>query len=55
MTGAGKAIYGLLNVAAINDLIGTRIYPVVAPNNASKFPCIVYEVESTAPLKHTTG
>ena len=52
MTGAGKAIYGLLNVTAINDLIGTRIYPVVAPNNASTFPCIVYEVSSTEPVNH---
>jgi len=52
MTGAGKAIYGLLNVAAINELINTRIYPVVAPNNASTFPCIVYEVESTEPINH---
>ena len=52
MTGAGKAIFGLLNVPAINDLIGNRIYPVVAPNNASTFPCIVYEVESTEPINH---
>ena len=52
MTGVGKVIYGLLNVQSINDLVGTRIYPVVAPNNASTFPCIVYEVESTEPINH---
>ena len=52
MTGVGKVIYGLLNVSVINDLVGTRIYPVVAPNNASTFPCIVYEVESTEPINH---
>lgn len=47
MTGVGKFIYNALNVTAINDLVGSRIYPVVAPNDESKFPCIVYEVNST--------
>lgn len=47
MTGVGKFIYNTLNVTAINDLVDSRIYPVVAPNDESKFPCIVYEINST--------
>ena len=52
MTGAGKVIYSLLNVPAINALIGDRIYPVVAPNDASTFPCCVYEIDSTDQVNH---
>lgn len=50
MTGVGKFIYNALNVTAINNIVDSRIYPVVAPNDEAKFPCIVYEVTSTDPV-----
>jgi len=45
----GKAIYNILtNVTAVTDIVGTKIYPEIAPQNESQ-PYIVYSVVSNSP------
>lgn len=47
MAQVGKVIYDLLsNDASISALVGSRIYPVFAPQEAAD-PCITYGVEQT--------
>jgi hypothetical protein len=47
MAQVGKVIYDLLsNDANITSAVGTRIYPVFAPQEAAD-PCITYGVEQT--------
>ena len=45
----GKAIYNILsNVTAVTDIVSTKIYPEIAPQNESQ-PDIVYSVVSNSP------
>jgi len=45
----GKAIYNILsNVTAVTDIVATKIYPEIAPQNESQ-PYIVYSVVSNSP------
>ena len=45
----GKAIYNILsNVTAVTDIVGTKIYPEIAPQNESQ-PYVVYSVVSNSP------
>jgi hypothetical protein len=45
----GKAIYNILsNVTAVTDIVSTKIYPEIAPQNESQ-PYIVYSVVSNSP------
>jgi len=45
----GKAIYNILsNEAGVTDIVGTKIYPVVAPQQ-TETPFIVYSVVSSIP------
>ncbi len=45
----GKAIYNILsNTTAVTDIVSTKIYPEIAPQNESQ-PYIVYSVVSNNP------
>tara|TARA_R100001443_G_scaffold85795_2_gene92511 strand:+ start:226 stop:618 length:393 start_codon:yes stop_codon:yes gene_type:complete len=45
----GKAIYNILsNTSAVTDIVSTKIYPEIAPQNESQ-PYIVYSVVSNNP------
>lgn len=45
----GKAIYNILsNVTAVTNIVATKIYPEIAPQNESQ-PYIVYSVVSNSP------
>ena len=45
----GKAIYNILsNTTAVTDIVSTKIYPEIAPQNESQ-PYIVYSVVSNSP------
>lgn len=45
----GKAIYNILSTtSAVTDIVGTKIYPEIAPQNESQ-PYIVYSVVSNNP------
>ena len=45
----GKAIYNILsNVTAVTDIVSTKIYPEIAPQNESQ-PYLVYSVVSNSP------
>ena len=46
----GKAIYNILsNTTAITDIVGTKIYPEIAPQNETQ-PYIVYSIVSNSPV-----
>ena len=45
----GKAIYNILSTTTnISDLVGTRIFPNVAPQTTT-FPFIIYDVNGVQP------
>ena len=45
----GKAIYNILsNTTAVTDIVTTKIYPEIAPQNETQ-PYIVYSVVSNSP------
>ena len=47
----GKAIYNILsNTTAITDIVGTKIYPEIAPQNETQ-PYIVYSIVSNNPVE----
>lgn len=51
----GKAIYSILsNNAALAEYVGTRIYPEMAPEDAT-FPFLVYSILSTEPGDTKSG
>lgn len=46
MAAVGKVIYNLLSAdGAVSALVGTRIYPMIAPQEAAD-PCITYTLNS---------
>lgn len=50
-----KAIYNILsNHTGLTDLVGTRIYPVVAAQQAA-LPYVVFDVPRTEPVNRTSG
>lgn len=44
----------LLDAANVEAVVGTRIYPVRAPQQAA-LPCIVYSIPEVMPAQHKTG
>jgi len=51
----GAAIYGILSGATgVTNLIGTRIYPDIAPQNAA-YPFVLYSIEGTDPSDTKDG
>jgi len=45
----GKAIYNILsNTTAVTDIVSTKIYPEIAPQNETQ-PYIVYSIVSNSP------
>lgn len=52
----GKSIYNILSGnAPVNTLVGTRIYPNVAPQASAVFPFIIYDVTGVEPTNYKSG
>lgn len=52
----GKSIYNILSGnTPVNTLVGTRIYPNVAPQASAVFPFIIYDVTGVEPTNYKSG
>jgi len=49
-----RLVAKLKATSTITALTGTRIYPMIRPQNAA-LPCIVWEISSDRPSNHATG
>ena len=50
----GKSLYAILRLnTSVNALVGTRIYPTLAPQRAA-FPLIIYRTDQLKPLSCRT-
>jgi hypothetical protein len=51
----GKVIYNLLsNASAVTDIVGTKIYPEIAPEGTDA-PAIIYDVQNIEPVYSGSG
>lgn len=51
----GKVVYNLLsNASAVTDIVGTKIYPEIAPEG-TEAPAIIYDVQNIEPQYGGSG
>lgn len=51
----GKVIYSILsNATAVTDIVGTDIYPEIAPEGVTA-PCVIFDIQNITPVYDRGG